>query len=49
MRDALGYLRRLPYLGQIGVTQEWLDEREVWVLHVPYTEGISTTDIRGRW
>lgn len=40
--------RDKDYLGQIGVSQDWLDERDVWVLHIPYTDGISTTEIKRR-
>lgn len=34
------------YLGQLGVTQEWLDERGISIVYLPYTDGISSTQIR---
>lgn len=33
---------------QLGISQEWLDERDISMLYVPYTKGISTSDIIGR-
>lgn len=36
------------YYGQIDVTQEWLDERKIAMLYLPYTAGISTTDLKRR-
>lgn len=33
---------------QWGVSQEWLDEREILLVYFPYTEGISSTDIKKR-
>jgi glycerol-3-phosphate cytidylyltransferase len=39
---------RKDYLAQIGVTQDWLDERSIIVAYVPYTRGISTTLIKER-
>lgn len=33
---------------QLGISQEWLDKRDIKMLYVPYTEGISTSDIIGR-
>jgi len=33
---------------QLGISQEWLDERGISMLYVPYTKGISTSDIIGR-
>ena len=35
------------YLDQLGVTEEWLSNHGISVLHPPYTEGVSTTQIRG--
>jgi glycerol-3-phosphate cytidylyltransferase len=32
-------------LGQLGISQEWLDERSIQMLYVPYTRGISSSDI----
>jgi glycerol-3-phosphate cytidylyltransferase len=34
------------YLGQLGVTQDWLDERGIRIVYVPRTTGRSTTRIR---
>jgi len=36
------------YYAQMMFTQEWLDEREISLVYVPYTEGISSTDVRNR-
>lgn len=33
------------YLKQLDVTQDWLDQRGITIEYVPYTEGVSTTDI----
>jgi glycerol-3-phosphate cytidylyltransferase len=32
-------------LGQLGISQEWLEERSIQMLYVPYTRGISSSDI----
>lgn len=32
-------------LQQLGITQEWLDGRDIKMLYIPYTKGISTSDI----
>ena len=32
-------------LQQLGITQEWLDGRSIKMLYIPYTKGISTSDI----
>lgn len=34
------------YYTQLGVTQRWLDERDIQLIYVPYTEGISSTKFR---
>lgn len=39
---------RKDYLKQIDITQDELDELGISLLYVPYTQGISTTDIKGR-
>lgn len=41
---------RKDYLAQIGVTQDWLDERKIILAYVPYVQKmpISTTEIRQR-
>jgi glycerol-3-phosphate cytidylyltransferase len=36
------------YYAQMDFTQEWLDEQDIQLVYVPYTEGISTTDIKKR-
>ena len=36
------------YYAQMGFTQQWLDERDITLVYVPYTEGISSTDVRNR-
>jgi glycerol-3-phosphate cytidylyltransferase len=41
---------RKDYYAQVGVTQDWLDDRKIIVAWVPYRQGspISTTEIRRR-
>jgi glycerol-3-phosphate cytidylyltransferase len=36
------------YYKQMGFTQEWLDEKGIYLCYVPYHQGISTTDIKRR-
>lgn len=36
------------YHKQMGFTQEFLDENEIHLLYIPYTQGISTTEIKAR-
>lgn len=36
------------YYKQMGFTQDWLDERGIILMYVPYTYGISTTNIKKR-
>jgi glycerol-3-phosphate cytidylyltransferase len=36
------------YYAQMGFTQEWLDERGIGLVYVPYTKTISSTDIKRR-
>jgi len=36
------------YYAQMQFTQGWLDNLEITLLYVPYTEGISTTDLKKR-
>ena len=36
------------YHAQIGVTQERLDQRGITLVYVPYTEGVSTTELKER-
>lgn len=36
------------YYAQMGFTQEWLDERGIGLVYLPYTNDISSTDIKKR-
>lgn len=36
------------YYSQMQFTQEWLDERGIGLVYVPYSKEISSTDIKGR-
>lgn len=36
------------YLGQIGVTQEWLDERDITIEYIPRVLDLSTSQIKRR-
>lgn len=36
------------YYAQIGVTQEWLDQNNITLCYVPYTQGVSTTQLKER-
>lgn len=37
---------RKDYYGQMGFTQTWLDERDITLLYIPYTQSTSTTQIK---
>jgi glycerol-3-phosphate cytidylyltransferase len=39
---------RRDYYKQMGFTQDWLDERNIMLLYIPYTQGISTTELKRR-
>lgn len=39
---------RRDYYAQMGFTQDWLDERDIGLCYIPYTQGISTTAIKER-
>ena len=39
---------RKDYYKQMGFTQDWLDERGIGLIYLPYTGGISTTEIKKR-
>ena len=39
---------RKDYYKQMMFSQDWLDERGIALLYIPYTSGISTTQIKGR-
>jgi glycerol-3-phosphate cytidylyltransferase len=34
------------YYAQMGFTQEWLNDNNIGLIYVPYTEGISTTEVK---
>lgn len=36
------------YYTQIGVSQEWLTRKGILLCYIPYTEGISTTELKER-
>lgn len=36
------------YYAQMQFTQDWLDAREIGLIYVPYTAGVSTTDLKRR-
>lgn len=36
------------YYKQMQFTQDWLDERDIVLVYIPYTKGISTTEIKAR-
>jgi hypothetical protein len=39
---------RKNYYDQMGFDQNWLDEREIGLLYLPYSHGISSTILKGR-
>lgn len=39
---------RRDYYAQMQFTQKWLDDLEIQLVYVPYTKGISTTDLKQR-
>jgi glycerol-3-phosphate cytidylyltransferase len=39
---------RKDYYKQMGFTQDWLDEQNISLLYIPYTKGISTTELKRR-
>ena len=39
---------RRDYYKQMMFTQDWLDEHNIHLLYIPYTEGISTTELKRR-
>jgi len=36
------------YYAQMNFTQQWLDENNIILIYIPYTSGISTTDIKNK-
>jgi len=39
---------RRDYYAQMQFTQDWLDEQGISLIYIPYTQGISSTEIKGR-
>ena len=39
---------RKDYYKQMQFDQDWLDERNISLIYIPYTDGISSTDIKNR-
>jgi glycerol-3-phosphate cytidylyltransferase len=39
---------RKDYCKQMGFDQDWLDDRGIMLLYIPYTPGISTTELKRR-
>ena len=39
---------RKDYYAQMGFTQDWLDLQGIGLCYIPYTKGISSTDIKAR-
>jgi glycerol-3-phosphate cytidylyltransferase len=39
---------RKNYYDQMGFDQNWLDERDIGLLYLPYSQGISSTILKGR-
>jgi glycerol-3-phosphate cytidylyltransferase len=39
---------RKDYHKQMGFDQDWLDERDISLIYIPYTAGISSTEIKAR-
>jgi glycerol-3-phosphate cytidylyltransferase len=39
---------RKDYYKQMSFDQDWLDERNIKLLYIPYTQGISTTELKRR-
>jgi glycerol-3-phosphate cytidylyltransferase len=39
---------RKDYYAQMQFTQKWLDQEDIQLVYVPYTEGISTTELKKR-
>lgn len=39
---------RRDYYYQMGFEQDWLDERGIALCYIPYTPGISSTDVKAR-
>ena len=39
---------RRDYHAQMGFDQDWLDDRQIALIYIPYTQGISSTAIKER-
>ena len=39
---------RKDYYSQMQFTQDWLDERGIGLLYIPYTAGVSSTEVKRR-
>ena len=39
---------RRDYYSQMQFDQDWLDQRGIGLAYIPYTKGISSTDLKGR-
>ncbi len=39
---------RRDYHAQMGFDQDWLDERDISLIYIPYTQSISTTKLKER-
>lgn len=39
---------RRDYYGQMNFDQDWLDDRGISLIYIPYTQGISSTAIKAR-
>lgn len=39
---------RKDYYKQMSFTQDWLDEENINLIYIPYTKGISTTELKRR-
>ena len=39
---------RRDYYKQMGFTQDWLDDRGISLIYIPYTNGISSTNLKAR-
>lgn len=39
---------RRDYYAQMQFTQDWLDKRGIALIYIPYTSGISSTNVKGR-
>lgn len=39
---------RRDYYAQMQFSQDWLDDRDISLIYIPYTTGISSTDVKRR-